>query len=204
MVLLYDAGSVYGAPRSRLWRYVESGRPHAEAHHHVRVIRRRGPEGSGEYRWTQPYRGRSTRFAMRWSVFPPRGIDFEVVGGPFRGSRFFLVYRSAGRRSRAIVLGEFRSPTVPPSRLAGRVREFFAREFEEDRAALRAWSKRAGRPGREERGRSPTMARPARAARIPPPGQAERAAPAGVEPEKARRRSTAPSAATVATAAESR
>ena len=88
---------------------------------------------------------------MRWRSFPPLGIAYEVLDGPFSGSRFFIVYEPRGSSTGVSVYGEFTSPTIPEDDLGPAVGGFFDLEFEQDRAALEAGAGgRTGTPGRNE------------------------------------------------------
>jgi hypothetical protein len=153
MVFVRDEGSVFDVPIDEVWRFLGSGAAHSSAHGHRRVHRTIRSPNEGTYSWEQPFAGRSARFTMRWHAFVPVGIAYEVLAGPFRGSRFFLSYFPRGRRTGVSVVGEFVSPTIPPRRIATAVRRFFAREFEQDLAALRSGG------GRPARGRPPPKRR---------------------------------------------
>ena len=138
MVFLRDEGSVFDAPLDTVWRFVSSRDLHAAAHRHRRVRRRRLSGNSGRYSWLQPFDGRSVRFTMRWTAFPPVGIAYDVLEGPFTGSRFFLFYRPKGNRTAVSVAGEFVSPSLPAEKVPAAVGRFFAKEFEQDQAGIRA------------------------------------------------------------------
>ena len=73
---------------------------------------------------------------MRWTAFPLFGIAYEVLDGPFSGSKFFVYYRPRGTKTRVTIVGDFVSPTIPANRLESSVLAFFAREFEQDSAAI--------------------------------------------------------------------
>ena len=139
MVFLRDEGSVFNASLEEVWAFLDSGPAHSDGHHHTRVRRERRSDASGVYSWEIPFRGVPTEFTMRWTVYPPLGIVYEVLAGPFAGSTFFLYYTPLGTRTGVTVVGDFRSPTLPESETAGAVEEFFAREFEEDFAAIVDW-----------------------------------------------------------------
>lgn len=181
MVFLRDEGSVFDAPLDMVWRFVSSRELHAAAHRHRRVRRRRLPGNSGRYSWEQPFDGRSVRFTMRWTAFPPVGIAYDVLEGPFAGSRFFLYYRPKGSRTGVSVAGEFVSPTLAAEQVPAAVDRFFAKEFEQDQAGLRA-ARQAGPPGtRDRRSRRGPPARAGRNAR------GRRAVPGGVRASSSRR-----------------
>jgi hypothetical protein len=154
MVFLRDAGSEFDAPLDRVWAFVGSGDHHSQAHRHTNTRRRRLPGNAGEYSWKQPFRGRTERFTMRWRSYHPLGVGYEVLAGPFEGSRFFLFYRPRGGRTGVEIVGEFVSPTLPARSVRSAVRDFFAVEFEQDRAAIEAGGRAPPRP----RGRAATLA----------------------------------------------
>jgi hypothetical protein len=142
MILLRDEGSVFDAPVGEVWEFVGSRDHHSAAHRH-RSVRREAEQGSsGTYSWEQEFEGDATRFTMRWTSFHPLGIAYEVLEGPFTGSKFFLYYVPEGERTRVDLVGTFTSPTIPDDRLGPSVRRFFAIEFDQDQAGLAAWRKR--------------------------------------------------------------
>lgn len=137
MVFLRDEGSRFRAPLDRVWAFVGSGDAHSAAHGHRDFHRKRLAENRGEYSWEQDLEGRAERFTMRWTSFPPLGIAYEVLEGPFQGSAFFLYYRPVeGGETEVGIVGEFVSPTRPPASVESAVLRFFATEFEQDRAAI--------------------------------------------------------------------
>ncbi len=75
---------------------------------------------------------------MRWTAFPPVGIAYEALEGPFSGSTLFLCYTPRGKRTGVVLAGEFVSPTIPASRLKRSVDAFFSLEFQQDANGLRA------------------------------------------------------------------
>jgi len=139
MIFLRDEGSVFEAPPEDVWGFVSSGDHHADAHRHRSVRRERVHDQSGTYSWEQDFEGGPVRFTMRWTTFHPLGIAYEVLEGPFAGSRFFLYYVPKGSRTGVDLVGTFESPTIPDERLEASVRRFFAIEFEQDQAGLAEW-----------------------------------------------------------------
>jgi hypothetical protein len=137
VVFVRDEGGVFDAPLADVWAFVGSGDHHSSAHRHRANSRQRWSDRSGEYSWEQEFDGAPTRFTMRWVSYPPLGIAYDVVEGPFAGSRFFLYYEARGDRTGVGVVGEFVSPVLPETEVAAAVDRFFAREFEQDAAALR-------------------------------------------------------------------
>ena len=142
MVFLRDEGGVFDAPLDVVWEFVGSGDGHSHAYGHRATSRKRDSDGHGTYSWEQDFLGRPERFTMHWHALPPVGIAYEVLAGPFEGSRFMLYYTPQGERTEVTIVGEWVSPTIPAAELRGAVDRFFALEFEQDGAAIRA---RAGR-----------------------------------------------------------
>lgn len=136
MVFVRDEGSVFDAPLAVVWDFFGSGQEHSDAHRHRDVERQRVGDHSGQYAWSQDFVGKPERFVMRWTSFPPVGFGYEVLEGPFSGSRFFLCHEPKGSKTAVTVAGEFTSPTNPEDRLAAAVDAFFTTEFEQDPAAI--------------------------------------------------------------------
>ncbi len=136
MVFVKDEGSVFEASIDDVWRFLGAGKKHSEAHHHREVRRQVLSENSGVYSWKQGFMGKSQPFKMRWLALAPLGIAYEVLEGPFAGSKFFLYYTPKGRRTGVTVVGEFASTTISPSRLKSAVTQFFTTEFEQDSAVI--------------------------------------------------------------------
>ena len=143
MIYVRDDGGEFAATLDQVWDFVGSREPHAAAHSHRAVRREREHENVGTYSWEQDFEGRPTRFTMRWTSFHPLGIAYEVLEGPFSGSKFFLYYLPRGDRTGVELVGTFTSPSIPDARLEESVRRFFEVEFEQDQAGLAEWRGRA-------------------------------------------------------------
>ncbi len=142
MVFLRDDSSAYDAPLRVVWDFFGSGMEHSDAHGHRDTRREKLADNVGIYSWTQDFRGKPERFTMRWTSYAPLGLGYEVLEGPFAGSKFFLYYTPQGERTGVAVVGEFTSPTIPSEEIAESVDRFFSREFEQDSAAIRARTRR--------------------------------------------------------------
>jgi hypothetical protein len=136
MVFVRDEGSVFDVPLDEVWRFVGSGDHHSDAHRHRTTTRERLGEQAGQYSWEQEFDGEAVRFTMRWTSFHPLGVAYDVLEGPFAGSRFFLYYTPTGTRTAVGVIGEFVSPTLAEDQIAAAVDRFFSKEFEQDHAAM--------------------------------------------------------------------
>jgi hypothetical protein len=153
VVRLVDDGGQFPVPVDIVWAFVSSGDAHSHAHRHRNFRRRRLPGNAGRYTWEQPFLGRTERFTMRWRSYYPLGVAYDVLEGPFTGSRFFLYYTPHGPTTGVTIVGEFVSPTLHARRVPGAVRRFFDLEFRQDGAALRAWARErpTSRPPRRRR-----------------------------------------------------
>ena len=139
MVFLRDEGSVFDAPLDVVWAFVSDGDAHSTAHRHRDVRRERLSERSGQYTWVQEWQGSPVRFTMRWTSYYPLGVAYDVLEGPFEGSRFFLYYTPLGPRTGVTVVGEFVSPTIPAGSVPAAVDRFFSVEFDQDHGGIRSF-----------------------------------------------------------------
>ncbi len=142
MVYVRDTDGIFEAPLEDVWSFVGSGDSHSSSHDHQSVQRARHSENSGTYSWDQSFDGVNVRFSMRWTSYWPLGIAYDVLDGPFLGSKFFLIYEPRGRTTAVHVFGEFTSPTLPSSEVEPAVKRFFHKEFQQDTEALRRWTRK--------------------------------------------------------------
>ncbi len=136
-MLIRDEGSRFSVPLALVWKYLDLPQEHSRAHGHTSVHRERTGAYSGRYTWRQPWGPSRVRFTMEWTSFPPLGVAYDVIEGPFKGSTFFLYYVPRGRRTEVSVVGDFVSPSLPARVLRRKVLSFFAREFRQDDRAMR-------------------------------------------------------------------
>jgi hypothetical protein len=139
MVHVRDEGSQFEASIQTVWRYMNSGEPHAAAHRSIRN-REAKPTGgttmlaSMERNW----RGNWVKVVNRLTLLPPLGTVQEFVEGPLAGSKMFTVYTPSGNVTRVDVFGEFNSPVLPEAEIEGAVREWLAESYNEDAPAVKA------------------------------------------------------------------
>lgn len=136
MVFYHDDAGEFEAPLDLVWAYFRSPGDHRTAHGHRHSRLESLTETCFLATWEQEFAGRSVEFQMRGTEFPPLGFAYEVLRGPFAGSKFFNYYRPRGPRTGVTLVGEFRSLTLPDGELEAAVRAFFDTEFEQDRAGL--------------------------------------------------------------------
>jgi hypothetical protein len=137
MVFIFDDSGVFDAPLEAVWKYFNSGVDHRLAHRHRKSRLEEQSETSFVASWEQDYEGRPVVFKMHGIAFPPLGLAYEVLDGPFDGSKFFFYYTPLGDRTRVTLVGEFASSSIPLRELESKVIDFFATEFEQDAEGLR-------------------------------------------------------------------
>ncbi len=137
MVFVRDTGDVFDAPLNVVWDFVGSGNEHSDAHRHRHFHRERLSDRSGQYSWEQDFQGAPARFTMRWTSYHPVGLAYDVLEGPFAGSRFFLIYAPQGDKTGVSIIGEFVSSTIPADRLPAAVDAFFSVEYAQDSAGIK-------------------------------------------------------------------
>ncbi|MFI5417967.1 MAG: hypothetical protein ACHQ2Y_03600 [Candidatus Lutacidiplasmatales archaeon] len=141
MFLIDDSGE-FEAPLEAVWQYFESTADHRAAHHHRNNRLELLPGDSFLASWEQDFEGRSVAFTMRGTTVHPLGLAYEVLEGPFAGSRFLNYYTPKGGRTGVTLVGEFTSRTLPRDELEGKVLTFFGDEFAQDVTGLREFLRR--------------------------------------------------------------
>jgi hypothetical protein len=136
MVFVFDDSGVFEAPIEIVWAYFNSGPAHRSAHHHRKSHLEELSETSFVASWEQDYNGGPVFFKMHGTEYPPLGLAYEILAGPFAGSKFFFYYTPVGDRTQVSLVGEFASDSIPAALLKSKVIDFFAIEFEQDREGL--------------------------------------------------------------------
>ncbi|MFZ1023632.1 MAG: hypothetical protein WAN87_05815 [Thermoplasmata archaeon] len=136
MVFIFDDSGVFEAPIGTVWTYFNSGLAHRSAHHHRKSKLEELSEASFVACWEQDYEGGPVVFRVHGTEYPPLGLAYEILEGPFVGSKFFIYYTPLGDRTRVSLVGEFASDSIPTAELESKVTDFFATEFEQDRMGL--------------------------------------------------------------------
>jgi hypothetical protein len=139
MVNIRDEGAYFDGSIQTVWRFLNSGQPHAEAHRSTRN-RAMKPVGditnliSMERNWN----GKWVRVVNRVTVLPPLGTLTESLEGPFAGTKAFTVYTPEGERTRVDVYGEFISPSIPAPEVKDAAIKWLAESYDEDANAIRS------------------------------------------------------------------
>jgi hypothetical protein len=139
MVHVRDEGGRVDGSIETVWRYMNSGEPHAKAH---QSVRNRTTKPVGEHTMVatmeRNWQGKWVKVVNRVTMIPPLGMMLESLEGPLAGSTWFTVYTPDGSATRVDVYGEFRSPTVPPAELEHVALAWLEESFNEDAPAIRA------------------------------------------------------------------
>ena len=141
MVHIRDEGATLDAPVDVVWKYLNSGPIHAEAH---RTIRNRTSQPAGENAviatMERNWNGEWVKVVSRMTRLPPLGMVQEFLEGPFAGSKAVLVYSPQGKKTRVDVFGEFTSPTIPENEIEKAALKWLAVSFDEDAPAVKAFA----------------------------------------------------------------
>jgi hypothetical protein len=141
MVYLRDEGSLFDAPLEVVWEYIFGGEGHDASHKTTRGGKMKALAKAPFVLLYAAERRYGTRWVpeqMRITFFPPLATVQEFLSGPLAGSKWTYVYSPKGRRTRVDVFGDFRSKTLPDSRVRALAAKFLANEFREDAGPVRA------------------------------------------------------------------
>ncbi len=144
-----DVGSLLDAPPEIVWRYLVSD-AHGPAHRdHARNFRvPAAAGGAGTVAAERLLDGQWRPFVSRSTDFPPVCVVNEELEGEFAGTKFALVYRPAGERTRVDVYGDVRSAVFPADVAREKFLLLLAGAYEDDVAGLRRYvAAGAGDPG---------------------------------------------------------
>jgi|HubBroStandDraft_1064217.scaffolds.fasta_scaffold02496_3 hypothetical protein len=139
MVHLRDEGAYFDGSIQTVWRFLNSGEPHAQAHVSTR---NRQVKSVGDITnlisMERNWKGNWVKVVNRVTVLPPLGTMLEVLEGPFAGTKAFTVYTPEGERTRVDVFGEFISPSIAPAELKDAATAWLEESYREDARAIRA------------------------------------------------------------------
>ncbi|MGP8078790.1 MAG: hypothetical protein ACLQD8_00565 [Thermoplasmata archaeon] len=139
MAHIADQGSHFEAPIDVVWKYLESGQDHGQAHTTTRNQQMKPlSETSFVLSMERNVNGRWIHESNRISIFPPLGMVIEVLEGPLAGSKMINIYTPKGNRTAIDVYGEFTSTMVPPNQLEHAVLASLETAFNEDAPAIKA------------------------------------------------------------------
>ncbi|MFZ0892669.1 MAG: hypothetical protein WB778_08405 [Thermoplasmata archaeon] len=138
MVRIFDRESVYDASIESVWKLIRAHRTdQSSIHPTVRNLRDELlAEGIGLATWDMEFLGEPVHMKTRVMQFPPLGKVIEYLEGPLAGSKEIVYFTPEGAHTRATVVGDFLSPTIPEPALEDKVRRWLNIEFDEDVAYL--------------------------------------------------------------------
>jgi hypothetical protein len=143
MVFIADWGSVFDAPVDVVWRYLQSDTDHAVSHQGRRNVERKPiNENTVMLSWRQETDGKWIRVTNRLTFHPPVGFFVEPLEGPMAGSKFFNYYIPKGKQTEVVVVGEWKSPTIPADQLEKAVMANLEKVFQEDTLGLKEFAKK--------------------------------------------------------------
>jgi hypothetical protein len=140
MIHLIFEGNEYDAPFEEVWKMAEALTTNAVNEIHPDT-RHNKSEWIDDNSVIQTFEGvdrdgHSERGRMKMTLHHPVGVFFEVLAGPFNGSRFFKYYIPAGKKTGETVVGEFRSSVISEDKLRQIVPAFLQRTFEAEQNYL--------------------------------------------------------------------
>lgn len=138
MVFILDDGAYFRAPLDKIWKLLEA---HGADGHKIH------PDDKNQKmevtannvmvaEWENVAEGRVVKTKVRFSLYPPLGTAGEFLEGPFAGSKFFNIYSAKKQRTYITVAGEWKSRSIPETKLKKAVLAMLQKEFSEDVAYL--------------------------------------------------------------------
>jgi hypothetical protein len=137
MVYFEDLGSTIEAPIEVVWEYLESEQ-HGDAHsaraRNIKVREAAGPTSvvSGEHL----DHGTWSPFCQRATEFPPLCTCIEELEGDFTGTRFVLLYRPEGEKTRVDVYGDVQSRVLDPKTALSQFLKRLESAYDDDLAGI--------------------------------------------------------------------
>jgi hypothetical protein len=140
MAYFEDLGSTIDAPIDVVWAYLTSeghGAAHAESARNFAVRETVG--ATAVIAAERKLDGRWSTFVSKSADYPPVCICNEEVEGDFAGTKFVLVYKPDGARTRVDVYGDVRSAVLPPETAKAKFLELLAGAYADDVKGVRAF-----------------------------------------------------------------
>ena len=137
MVYFEDLGTVLDLPLEEMESFLGSAE-HSSAHsddvRNFEVVETNGPTIVLAYE--RKLDGTWGKSRTRMTTFPPYGAFVEEIEGVFAGSRFVVVHRPEGAKTRVDVFGEAHCKTKSPEELRSYWLDMLAKAHDEDVATL--------------------------------------------------------------------
>ncbi len=141
MVHIVDEGSEFDAPLEVVWKFL-SDPMHGSAHKGRRNEQRRVVgESVLELSSEVETGGAYVKVTNRITLYPPLGFAVEYLEGPLAGSKAFTFYTPKGGKTAVSIVGEYVAKGHSSDGVNLLVRQMLNKFYEEDHAALRAYSR---------------------------------------------------------------
>jgi hypothetical protein len=137
MVYFEDMGTTLEIPFDQMGAFLESeehGAAHSDDVRNFEVVESTGPTIVLAYE--RKFDGQWRRAGTRVTSFPPYCRCIEEIEGDFAGSRFVVVHRPDGPRTRVDVFGDVQCKGRSPEQIGKLWLETLAKSHNEDVAAL--------------------------------------------------------------------
>jgi hypothetical protein len=115
MVFIEDIGSTFDAPLDKVWKL---GEAHAKDGDKIHPNTRNNKteivnETTFINSWEEDMNGQTIKTKAKGTMYYPLGVAFEILEGPFVGSKFFTYYIPKDNNKTSVnVVGDFRSTTI--------------------------------------------------------------------------------------------
>jgi len=117
MVFIQDNEGILNAPLDKVWKLVKAHFTDAsKIHVNAKDVKTEQlSETTFINTWLQEIEGQLIEFEMKATLFYPLGVAFEVLEGPFIGSKYFVYYvpiQDENNTTKVIAVGDFKSAYV--------------------------------------------------------------------------------------------
>lgn len=143
MVYVEDVGTTIDIPLDEIESFLESDdhdSTHSDVVRNFEVVENVGPTIVLTYE--RKIDGHWKKSGTRVTSFPPYCRFVEEIEGDYAGSRFVVVHRPDGARTRIDVFGDIQCKAKSPEQIREVWLEMLAKSHEEDVAALRKFRDR--------------------------------------------------------------
>jgi hypothetical protein len=120
MVFIEDVGSTFDVPLDKIWKLVEA---HAKDGNKIHPITRNNKteivnETTFVNSWEEYMNGQIIKTKAKGTMYYPLGMVFEILEGPFSGSKFFTYYIPKDNNKTSVnVVDDFRSIMISDDEL---------------------------------------------------------------------------------------
>ena len=143
MVFIEDIGSIFDAPLDKVWKL---GEAHIKEGNKIHPnTRNNKTEMVNDTTFINSWKeedmsnGQTIKIKAKGTIYYPLGMAFDILEGPFSGSKFFNYYKPIDNNNKTSinVVGDFRSTTISnDEQLKLVVNSFLEKVYNEDVAYL--------------------------------------------------------------------